>query len=711
MGADEWTFEGQPTAIGAADVTLVEGNSFCVCARSGDIHPGGAQGVYYADTRLLSRWELRVDDEPVEPLQVLPAEPYHATFVGRARPRPGRAESTLLVTRERYVGAGMREDVTLTNMAGEPAACVVTLLAGSDVADLFEVKSDRVRHVGDVEGGAERGALRFYSPGRARGARVTAEDAQAVPGLLTFPVVVPARGRWRATVQVHPIMNGREVPPTFPAQHPPEQAEPARRLAQWERESPRVDTRHQGLARALRRSREDLGALRLFDEEEPATIAAGAPWFMTLFGRDSLLTSWMALPLDQSLALGTLRRLAGLQGRRDDPMTEEEPGKIMHELRFGMTVTQDSAAAEPRAYYGSVDSTPLFVMLLGELRRWGLHTDEVDALLPHADAALGWIERSADGQGFVSYRRRTDRGLINQGWKDSFDGINFADGTLARAPIALAEMQGYVYAAYIARMHFAHEQGDATAEEHYAARAAALKRAFNERFWLPDRGYYAVGLDWAGRPIDALASNMGHCLWTGIADEDKAASVAEHLLSPQMFSGYGVRTLASGMGAYNPMSYHNGSVWPHDNAIIVAGLIRYGFAEEAQRVTLGLLDAAEAFGGRLPELFCGFDRSEFGTPVPYPTSCSPQAWAAAAPILLLRSLLRFDPWVPYGKVWLAPAVPEELGDVLITGLPMAGARIDVEARQGRPPRAPGLPEGIELITTPRRPLTATGPCD
>ncbi|MGW0390711.1 amylo-alpha-1,6-glucosidase, partial [Streptomyces sp. NPDC003042] len=272
-------------------------------------------------------------------------------------------------------------------------------------------------------------------------------------------------------------------------------------------------------------------------------------------------------------------------------------------------------------------------------------------------------------------------------------------------PIALCEVQSYVYAAYVVRSHFAHEAGDMAAVDHWAQRAAALKEAFNERFWLPDRGWFAIGLDRDKRPIDALASNMGHCLWTGIVDEDKAAAVAERLLSPEMFTGWGVRTLASSMGAYNPMSYHNGSVWPHDNALVATGLMRYGFVEEAQRVATGILDAAEAFGGRLPELFCGFDRNEYDAPLPFPTSCSPQAWAAATPVQLIRALLRLDPWMSHRQVWLAPAWPRRYGRLSVHNLPLAGARAELRV-DGESTRLDGLPDDVEVIRQPRRPLTA-----
>lgn len=692
-------------------MTLVSGGSFCVSSRSGDIFPGSAHGIYYADTRLLSHWELRIDDGPIEELQVLPGEPYHATFVGRAKPRPGQAESTLLVVRDRYIGGGLSEDVAIRNMADEPAGCMVTLHVGSDVCDLFEVKTHRVHWVADVTTAAEDQSLRMFSVSKARGVRVlgragdTPVLAVTNPRLLIFRVVVPPRGEWTVCLQVNPIIDGAETEPWYKEKRlSPRLAQRAGRLFEWEKHVPRVSTSNPALGAILAQSRHDLGALRLIDPDHPElppTVAAGAPWFMTLFGRDSLLTSWLALPLDPNLAHGTLVRLAELQGTKIDPLTEEEPGKILHELRYG---ARQGEGGGGHAYYGSVDSTPLFVVLLGELRRWGLHQSALEKLVPHAQAALRWMGRYARRDGFLWYQRKTDQGLLNQGWKDSFDGINFADGTLARAPIALAEVQGYAYGAYLASHYFAKEVGDAETERRSREQAAQLRADFNEKFWLPDRGYFAVGLDHDGRPIDALASNMGHCLWSGIVDRDKVAAVAEHLMSPRMFTGFGVRTLASDMGAYNPMSYHNGSVWPHDSVLAAAGLMRYGFVEEAQRIATGLLDAAQAFGNRLPELFCGFDRGEFPVPVPYPTSCSPQAWASATPIQILRILLRLDPWVPIGKVWVSPVLPQGFGEVHMTGLTIAGAKVDLDAREGSGEvHVSGLPEEVRLITEPRPP--------
>jgi glycogen debranching enzyme len=469
----------------------------------------------------------------------------------------------------------------------------------------------------------------------------------------------------------------------------------------WEENVPRLSLADSSIEATLQRSQTDLGLLRIFDAEHPdrAAVAAGAPWFMALFGRDSLLSSYMALLVDSTLAAGTLQTLAGLQGSKVDNDSEEEPGRIPHEVRLGVTAGLSLGGT---AYYGTADATPLFVSVLGELSRWGLSDDIIDSLLPHADRALEWIEKygDRDGDGFVEYLRPNTHGLVNQGWKDSWDGINFADGRMAEAPIALCEVQGYVYAAYLARALLAGSAGDAATEHRWAERAASLKKAFNEKFWLPDKGYFAVALDKDKNPVDSCTSNMGHCLWVGIVDEDKAPRVVERLMSPKMFTGWGIRTLATDMAAYNPVSYHNGSVWPHDSALVATGLMRYGYVAEAKRVARGLFDAAAHFDGQLPELFCGFDRSEYSGPVPYPTACSPQAWAAAAPIQLARILLRFDPDFTRGVVHLAPILAEDKGEFRADNVRLGHARISIRANR-QEGNIDGLPPGLKLLNEPR----------
>jgi glycogen debranching enzyme len=700
MSEGGWAFEGQPATLSSGTVTLVNGTSFCVCGHDGDIDGAGAQGTFFLDTRIVSGWRVRVDGSPVEPITTLTGEPFRATFLGRVHLGERTVESTLLVERARYVGAGMREDLVLRNFGREDVSVAVTVHVAADFADLFEVKEDRVRAGGAHSVEVERDGLRLSRGGGtpSRGVRVTADRAEYALDHLAFRAVVPAKGEWSTSVAVQPVVDGELVPPQFPVEHPVEQSVPALRARQWHEVGPVLRMAGDpALVETLQRSRQDLGALRIFDPERPddTVIAAGAPWFMTLFGRDSILSSMMALSIDPMLALGTAQTLARYQGKVVEPNSEEEPGRILHEMRFGADVSL--ALGGRNIYYGTADATPLFVMLLGELSRWGIGRDRVEALLPNADRALEWIERygDRDGDGFVEYHRATERGLVNQGWKDSWDGINFADGRIARSPIALCEVQGYVYAAYRARACLAQVTGDVDGQRRWDERATAVKERFNERFWLPQLDRYALALDHEKQPVDSVASNIGHCLWTGIVDEDKAERVAESLMSPKMFTGWGVRTLATDMGAYNPMSYHNGSVWPHDTALVAAGLMRYGFVEHAQRVAEGVFDAAEAFGGRLPELMCGFDRAEYPQPVPYPTSCSPQAWASAAPVHLLRVLMRMEPCVPEGRVWLAPVLPESFAPIAIDEVPLAGARVSVEI--DHEVRVRGLPPDIELI--------------
>jgi glycogen debranching enzyme len=711
--ADPWNFAGESAPLGPAGgtVTLVEGSAFAISGWSGDMTPGSPQGLFFRDTRFLSRFELRVNGQPPEPLAAETPDPFSAVFVSRTRPRPGKADSTLMVFRYRYIGRGMREDIVVRNFGTEPAFCSVELLLEADFADLFEVKEERPPTAGAHATNTANGELRFdYRHGSLRrGARVQfSEPAQVAGELAVFEVIVPPKGQWSTCLQLSPIIDSEEIEPRYTCGQSVDRATPVERLAKWRRQVPLVETDHAGLRRVVARSAEDLGALRIFDPDYPerAVIAAGAPWFMTLFGRDSIITAWMALLVDPELALGVLQTLARFQGTAIDPRNDEEPGRILHEMRFGDAASLSLGGG--RVYYGTADATPLFVMLLGELRRWGLATEAVDRLLPHADRALDWIADygDRDGDGYVEYQRANDRGLYNQGWKDSWDGIRFANGEVPRTPIALCEVQAYVYGAYLARAHFATQGGDSETAQRFRTKAADLKAAFNRDFWLEDKGWFAVGLDADKRPIDSLTSNIGHCLWTGIIDEDKAAAVAGHLLSPEMFSGWGVRTLATSMAAYNPISYHCGSVWPHDNAIVAAGLMRYGFVEESQRVVMAMLDAAVTQGGRLPELFSGLDRSEFPSVVSYPTSCSPQAWAAASPLMFLRTLLRLDPWVPKGKVWLAPALPDSIRELRVDRIPLAGTRVTVEVSDNNV-KVEGLPPELEVISVPRSPITAS----
>jgi glycogen debranching enzyme len=678
-----WTYAGALPALSHIDgaVTLVEGQTFCVSGPAGDCAPSAPHGLFVLDTRLVSRWEVRVDGQLLEPLTVTFEAPFEATFVTHATPSAGRADADLVVMRHRSIGGGMRERIVVRSYGQASRPVAVELRCDADFADLFEVKERRVPIGRARRSEVSRNLLSFAADESAKRTEIAFADAELVEsGIVTWRFELDGREERELCVEVGVGLGGHAVPRRFRCGKEYEIPVPKQRLATWRQAVPIVDSDSVGLVSAVARTRDDLGALRIFDPDHPdcPVIAAGAPWFMAVFGRDSLLTGWMSLLADPTLGLGVVETLARFQGVDVNPATEEEPGRILHEMRFGAAT--GLALGGGQVYYGTIDATALFVMLLGELHRWGLSDQTVRRLLPHADAALAWIDDfgDRDGDGYVEYQRSTPSGLANQGWKDSWDGIVFADGWLAQPPIALCEVQGYSYAAFLARAEIARALGDEATRSHYLAKAARLKEAFNRDFWLDDRGWFAIGLDADKRPIDALASNMGHCLWTGIVDPAKATSVAEQLVSPAMFSGWGIRTLATSMSAYNPVSYHNGSVWPHDNALCAAGLMRYGFVEEAHRVIEGLLAVATANRGRLPELFAGLAREEISVPAAYPTSCVPQAWAAAAPLLLLRTMLRLDPGAVENELWIAPVLPRSIRRCRVEGVDVAGRRITIE---------------------------------
>ena len=694
-----WNADTAAGPLGPGTVTLVEGSSFCISLPNGDMHSAHPHGVFFQDTRILSGWSLRVNGLSLEPLAAETKEPYRALFAGRVNRSDGYADSPLIVERLREVGAGIQEQITVRNYSLEPVECVISVRPEADFADLFEVKEARIQRRWDQTREIDGDTLTIRGTWQdvRKGIVVQAPGAEVREEELTYSISVGARSQWSTILTALPTHEATAgpPPPSFVHTEGEEISPRDRRRQEWVDKIPKLHMGNHSIERTLRRSYDDLGALRIEDPNHPerVVVAAGAPWFMTLFGRDSLWASEMAVAVDPSLALGTLQTLADRQGSVVDHMSEEEPGKILHEVR--LDVSSGLSLGGKHVYYGSVDATPLFVAILGTVSRWGFAKDTIAALLPHADRALDWIRNygDKDGDGFVEYDRLNPNGLLNQGWKDSWDGINFADGTMAEGPIALCEVQAYVYDAYMARSWIAYDAGDQALASQLADEATQLKKRFNEQFWIPERGYYAIALDGKKRQVDACASNMGHCFWTGLIDQDKAPMVVERLMSPEMFSGWGIRTLASDMGAYNPASYHNGSVWPHDNAVIVSGLVRYGFVEQAQRISTALFEAAEHSGGRLPELFCGFSREQFAEPVPYPTACSPQAWAATTPLQLVTSLMRYDTHVSRGGFWMDPVLPESYGDLHITNAPMGGGRITIDIADSVP-TVQGLPEGM-----------------
>jgi len=452
-------------------------------------------------------------------------------------------------------------------------------------------------------------------------------------------------------------------------------------LERWIGQAPRLTCDSDSLEATYRRSLVDLAALRFYPviAGRRSLPAAGLPWFMTVFGRDSIFTSLQALPFVPELAATTLQVLGDWQGTRVDDFHDEDPGRILHELRYGELTAFEERPHSP--YYGSADATPLYVVLMDEYERWTGDADLVRVLQPELRAALRWIDDYADlqGNGYVAYERRRDTGLENQCWKDSWDAISYHDGRLPGFPRATCELQGYAYDAKVrgARLARLFWDDPAYADE-LERQAADLKARFNRDFWIEDREFFALALDADGAQVDALSSNIGHLLWSGIVDDDKAPAIAHHLLGPRLFSGWGVRTLAEGEGRYNPIGYHVGTVWPFDNSIIAWGLRRYGFKEEAARVAAGNLDAADFYHGRLPEAFGGYERSVTRYPVQFPTACSPQAWSTGAPLLFLRSMLGLEPLGEHLVV--EPALPAGIGRIELLDIPGRWGRMDAFGR-------------------------------
>jgi glycogen debranching enzyme len=453
-------------------------------------------------------------------------------------------------------------------------------------------------------------------------------------------------------------------------------------LKVWLDGTPTLSCDWEPLGRIYRRSLVDLAALRFHPKIIPggSLPAAGLPWFMSIFGRDSIITSFQALPFVPDLARTTLQALAAWQGTHLDSFRDEEPGKILHELRYGELTAFEERPHSP--YYGAADTTPLFLVLLDEYSRWTGDTELLRELEVPARAALRWIDEHGDrnGDGYVEYARRNEKtGLENQCWKDSWNSILFADGSMSTLPRATCEIQGYVYDAKIRSARMAREVwSDQDLSRRLESEAEDLKERFNRDYWLEERECFALAIDGDGRQVDSITSNIGHLLWSGIVDGAKADACVRHLMGEALFSGWGVRTMAEGEGGYNPIGYHLGTVWPHDNSLIAWGLRRSGYPQEAARIAGGILQAAIYFQNRLPEAFAGYRRSETQFPVEYPTACSPQAWATGAPLLLLRTLLGLEP--VGGQLLVDAALPDRVGWLELLEIPGAWGRADAYGR-------------------------------
>ncbi|GGK42044.1 amylo-alpha-1,6-glucosidase [Pilimelia terevasa] len=683
-----------------AEVRILDGNTFVVSDGSGDIaaSPTDTAGLFSYDTRFLSRWVLTVDGRRLSALSTDDMQYFEARFFLVPASGTVYVDAKLSVIRHRTVARGFRERLTLLNHDQNPVTLTVCIEAGSDFADLFEIKDARPK-VGDYYTRTRDGrlVLGYERDTFRREVEISTSEPALVAGdSLTFEVRLEPHGEWSTELDVVPRMLRADGQPVVAVDRPVRGVERMRQdLSEWQAGAPQVGCDWKPLEATYGRSIVDLAALRFSPviADGRSLPAAGLPWFMTMFGRDSIFTSLQALPFTPELAATTLSVLGRWQGSRVDDFRDEDPGRILHEMRYGELSAFEERPHTP--YYGTADATPLYVVLLDEYERWTGDTALVGRLEGVARAALDWIDDYGDltGRGYVSYERRNARtGLENQCWKDSWDSVSYRDGRLPGFPRATAELQGYAYDAKLRGARLARAVwGDPAWADRLEREAAALKERFNRDFWVADGGYYALALDADGSRVDALASNIGHLLWSGIVPPERAAAVAEHLLGPALFSGWGVRTLAEGEGRYNPVGYHVGTVWPFDNSIIAWGLRRYGFKEEAAQIAAGILDAAEYFDGRLPEAFGGYGRELTRYPVQYPTACSPQAWSTGAPLLLLRTMLGLE---PAGEHLLVdPALPKGIGWLELRDIPGRWGRVDAFGR-GRveTPRAgPGRP--------------------
>jgi glycogen debranching enzyme len=675
--------------VNGTSVNLLDGNTFVVSDHSGDIEATASDpiGLFSFDTRFLSRWVLSINDTRLVTLSVDDLQYYQNRFFCVPGTAAVYVDAQLSVVRVRKVCDGFREEVLIVNHQEEPVDLRVRIEAASDFADLFDVKNNTPKkgtYLNRVEDGQL--VLTYQREDFHRETVIRADQPADIDEHgLTFLVHLERDQEWGTELHVTPtiLRRGRSEPLVAGWRAGRASRDLAAELQQWLSATPTLRCDWEPSKQIYERSLTDLAALRFNPDIAGAHTmpAAGLPWFMTLFGRDSILTSLQALPFAPELAATTIRVLAALQGGRVDDFRDEDPGRIPHELRYGETAAFEE---QPHtAYHGTADATPLFVVLLDEYEKWSGDSELVRHYENAARSALTWIDEYADlmGNGYISYQRRNEStGLENQCWKDSWDSISYHDGRLPDLPRATCELQGYAYDAKLRGARLARQfWNDPDYADRLERDAADLKVRFNRDFWLAERQYYALAL--AGPDadvVDALSSNIGHLLWSGIVDQDKAAAVVGHLMSPQMYSGWGIRTLATTEVRYNPVGYHVGTVWPFDNSFIAWGLRRYGFNEEAARVAGGILDAATYFQGRLPEAFAGHPRERTKYPVQYPTACSPQAWSTGAPLLLLRTLLGID--VAGNSMVVNPAMPEHIGHVELLDIPGRWGRADAYGR-------------------------------
>jgi glycogen debranching enzyme len=686
-----------PVQVGPSNITINRDDRFVVTQSDGRIEPSHDEGFFARDTRFVSAYDVVINGQRPVPLNAAPIRFFsarheftNAELLDAEGPIPAQ---TIAFRLDRTIAGGVHEDYDVINYGVRAVTLVVEIRVDSDFADLFDVKSGRL---------VRRGSLntRWYRTARElrtsyvnatfrRQLVIRVERAGSAPnfanGRLVFVVRLPPKDVWHACLKWFPLRGEARRPHTLACNALTES-----RAGIAPPPLPRVGitTSNQTVRAAWEQAVRDMEALRLEDPRVGRGVfiaSAGVPWFVTLFGRDSLIVGMEAISGYPEFAAGALRRLSELQATEDDPERDMEPGKIPHEIRHGELTQLGLLPFAP--YYGTHDATSLFVIVCSYLYHWTGDRTIIERYLPHLEAAMAWVDRygDRDADGFQEYATRSTRGYYNQGWKDAGDAVPEADGTLAPLPLALCELQGYVYDAKVRLAEMYERLGRDEDAVRLRDEARRLYERFNDRFWWEAEGTYYFGLNGRKEPIRSVASNAGHLLASGIVPRERATHVAARLLASDMWSGWGIRTLSSDHQAYNPFSYHTGSVWPHDNALIAGGLRRYGFTSAAAMVARGIFDAAGCFvAHRLPELFAGLPRDEGAFPVQYLGANVPQAWAATSVFRLVAVLcgIHAQSGETGSRLYLDPALPDWLPELTITNLRAGKGALALRFRDG-----------------------------
>jgi glycogen debranching enzyme len=679
--------------VGPPEIAIHQGQTVLITEEDGQINWPSEKGLYFLDTRIVSSWAIYANGEPWELLNG-GAISYYASRIfltnralltedGTIPPR------TLGLNISRSISGGMHEDLDLINRGMKPVIFQLEIALRCDFADIFEVKSGHIVRRGRIttEWSASRQRLRttYRNADFTRAVTISPmqSSAQAVyaNGRLSFEVAVQPGESWHCCLRYKLTDGDRQVESPSDCVGHSHKSRHAETLADWLENVVKIRTSNEEFYRLFRQALEDMAALRLPMAGTGHMIflpAAGLPWFLAPFGRDSLIVSLQNTLVYPDFACGTLEVLGSLQAKHEDDYRDAEPGKILHEIRYGELAHFKLIPHTP--YYGTADATPLYLIALHAAWRAIGDRALLERHLETAEGCLSWIDKygDRDGDGFQEYQTRSSVGYENMGWKDSGDCIVYPDGSLVKGPKALCELQGYVYNAWIRMAEVFDALGNPDRAQALRAKAAALFRRFNEAFWDEELGFYAYALDGEKKKVLTVASNAGHCLWSGIVPPERAKRVVERLTAPDMWTGWGIRTLSTHNPAFNPYNYQTGSVWPHDNAIIAMGFKLYGFSAEVARIAHDISVAAEYFRlNQLPELYTAFEREETNFPVQYIGANVPQAWAAGSAFMLTQALLGFLPDAPRNKLYVDPSLPRWLPDLTVQDLRIGKHKLDI----------------------------------